>query len=162
MREEYDKLLQYAFYIISRKRYTAHEMRKKLKAYCSKHFGGDCGEELVNEVAGRMEELKYLDDEQFARDFVSERLRLRPRGKTIIRQELKFKGVERDLIESVFDEIYTDESEAAAAALEKRAGKLSKYPVPARKHKAYQFLLSKGFKRDAIYRAIESCYNGRL
>src|SRR5918994_5860097 len=59
---------------------------------------------LVDEVLTRLVELRYLDDEAFARAWVESRDRARPRGEHALRQELGRLGVERGLVDEVLDE----------------------------------------------------------
>ncbi|MEX1170948.1 MAG: regulatory protein RecX [Chloroflexota bacterium] len=57
--------------------------------------------DLVEGAIERMTELGMLDDDAFARAWVESRDRARPRGERAIREELRLKGVERDVIEAV-------------------------------------------------------------
>lgn len=155
--KSYDKLLQYGLRLFTKKRYTICEMRKKLTAYAAKMEEID--EKEVEGVMERLEELGYLDDEQFVKDYVSHCVRVRPRGRVLMARELKFKGLSKELIEKGLDEVEFDESEMAFDVLERRIKRWSKFSEYEQKAKAYQFLYSKGFNRDAIYKAIERCYN---
>lgn len=57
--------------------------------------------DLVDSATARMTELGMLDDEVFARAWVESRDRSRPRGERAIREELRLKGVDRAIIDSV-------------------------------------------------------------
>jgi len=54
--------------------------------------------ELTETVLDRLGRLGYLDDRVFARAWVESRDRSRPRGATALRQELRAKGVEEDVV----------------------------------------------------------------
>lgn len=153
----YDKLLQYGLRLFTKKRYTTSEMQKKLTAYEKKREKID--DEFVEGVMERLKELGYLDDEQFVKDYVSHCMRVRPRGRVLITRELKMKGLPKDLIESGLAGVEIDESGMAFELLERRVKRWSKFNEYQQKTKAYQFLYSKGFNRDAIYKAIGRCYN---
>lgn len=153
----YDKLLQYGLRLFTKKRYTTSEMQKKLTAYAKKREAID--EEFVDGVMERLTELEYLDDKQFVKDYASHCIRVRPRGRILIERELKFKGLPKDLIEEVLEKVDIDESGMAFDVLERRVKRWLKYTKYEQKNKAYQFLYSKGFNRDAIYKVIERCYN---
>ena len=153
----YDKLLQYGLRLFTKKRYTTCEIQKKLTAYAKKRDGID--DEFVDGVVERLKELGYLDDEQFVEDYASHCVRVRPRGRILIERELKFKGLPKDLIEKGFEKVEIDEETVAFDLLGKRLKRWLKYSKYEQKNKAYQFLYSKGFNRDAIYKAIERCYN---
>ncbi|MFH1533726.1 MAG: regulatory protein RecX [Nitrospirota bacterium] len=153
----YNKLLQYGLRLFTKKRYTTGEMQKKLTTYAKKREAID--ERKVERVVERLKELGYLDDEQFVKDYVSHCARVRPRGRILIARELKFKGLPKDLIEEGLEKVDIDEEAMAFDILERRVKRWSRYSEYEQKPKAYQFLYSKGFNRDAIYKAIERCYN---
>ena len=69
------------------------EMRQRL----SKRFSA----EAVEEAMSRLEERSYLDDASFARNWKEGREARKPRSATLIRHELRRKGVSKDLAESV-------------------------------------------------------------
>lgn len=152
----YDKLMQYALRILSKKRYTIAEMQKKLTLYANRRE--KVNEEDVNAVLNRLLELNYLDDEKFAKDYVSQRIRLKPRGKSLLKRELKFKGIPNDLLDEIFKEIDFNEEQFIFEALSKRSHKWDKFPLQKQKLKAYQFLYSRGFNREAIYKALGAHY----
>jgi SOS response regulatory protein OraA/RecX len=60
--------------------------------------------ELVEGAIERMLELGMLDDEAFARAWVESRDRARPRGERAIREELRFKGIDRAVIDQVLED----------------------------------------------------------
>jgi regulatory protein len=153
----YDKLLQYAFRILSKKRYTHFEMKMKLTRYAKKRKKIDLKD--VDAVLERLVELDYLDDKKFVKDYVSNRVKFKPRGKLLLCRELKIKGIHKDLISSVFNNIEIDEFKIAFESLNRRINRWRKHPLQKQKMKAYQFLYSKGFERDPIYKAIARCYN---
>lgn len=61
---------------------------------------------LVREVADELEERGYLDDRAFARAWIGDRLRLRPRGRLALKAELRKKGVDGPVIEAALDEAF--------------------------------------------------------
>jgi regulatory protein len=71
--------------------------------------------ELVDGVVERLLELGMLDDAAFARAWIESRDRARPRGERALRQELARKGIEREVVERLFED---RRSTAAASAAE--------------------------------------------
>lgn len=114
---------------------------------------------LVDKVLARLEELKYLDDEQYAADYITTRIKLRPRGQFLLARELKIKGISSEIIKKKLTEQNISESEIAKNALEKRIRQWEKLPDQKRREKAFRFLSARGFAQDAIYKAINSCYS---
>lgn len=153
----YEKIIRYAFNLVSKKRYTEFEMRKKLTQYSKKRDGIDDGDIEVS--IKRLIELKYLDDKQFVVDYASDRAKFKPRGINLIKRELRMKGVDKELIDNGMSEVAIDEKSVAIAALSSKMKRWQSHDYPKQRLKAYQFLYSRGFNRDAIYRAVESCYD---
>ncbi|MFH1218275.1 MAG: regulatory protein RecX [Candidatus Peregrinibacteria bacterium] len=159
MSEEYVKVLRYSLILLSRKRYTVHEMEGKLSKYVKKR---DIDEKVCDEVMGRLRELKYMDDLKFVKDYVDERMRLRPRGERLMRLELYKKGIKKLVIEKGISEVDIDEEEMARRVFESKSKKWGGLPGWKQKQRAFAYLFSKGFKRDAIYKVVESGYNQRV
>ena len=61
-------------------------------------------EDLVAAAVTRLQDLRYLDDDAFARAWVESRDRARPRGEHALRRELELKGVERSVVDAVLDD----------------------------------------------------------
>ena len=124
------------------------ELRKKLKAkgFCT---------EAVNLSLSRAEEASYIDDEAFARHWIESRMRSQPKGRYLLRQELKMKGIDDALIERLLSEDL-DETKAALTLLQKRAWKWKKLDDYAFKQKACSYLAGKGFSWEISSDAVES------
>jgi regulatory protein len=155
--DSYNKLIQYSLRILSKKRYTVLEMSKKLVLFMKKLKVNDSC--LVDNVIKRLEELEYLNDTKFLEDYVANRVSYKPRGTLLLKRELKFKGIDELLISEYFGSNDIDEETMAFNILTKKKPRWSKYSFQEKKIKSYQHLCSKGFKSDAIYKAIERCYN---
>lgn len=163
----YEKLLQYSLRIIVKKRYTTAEMKKKLEQFFDKHFDSASegqapidSKESINKVIERLAELKYLDDKQFVKDYISDRIKFHPRGKFLIQRELNKKGLARDLINSAFSETEIDEAEIAKKILEKYSKKISSLPLRKQKARTFSILASKGINPETIYKVVQRQYNG--
>lgn len=172
----YDKLIQYALRIISKKRYTSFEMEKKLKLFVEKQKKiarknaeeSEIEEEKplpnsdIEKVLERLKELEYLNDSGYAEDYIADKIRFRPRGKFLLARELKLKGLDSDLIKNALEKHKIDESEIAAQALEKKSKQWQNLPLQKQRERAYRFLSSKGFDQDSIYKAVNNCYSKRI
>jgi regulatory protein len=74
---------------------------------------------VVDRTLAWLDERGYLDDRAFAEAFVRDRLRLRPRGRVGLIQELRRKGVDGDTAEAAADAVMTAEAvDDVALALE--------------------------------------------
>lgn len=149
--------MDYALRLVSKKRYTVSEIKKKISTICKSHPEVEVG--IINEVINRLIELKYLDDSEFVKDYVLSRIQFKPRGISLIKQELRGKGVDVNIVESEFKNLNYDESKACRDLIEKKNRLWDKHPIMKRKQKAFQFLAGKGFSKEAIYTTLKSCYS---
>ena len=120
---------------------------------------------LVDQVVGKLTDLRYLDDEAFARAWVQSRDRARPRGEHALRRELQLKGVDRALVDGILGDRRDGAREGAAAAGDGEpanpddaaAERLLRRKLPAilreadprrRRQRAYALLARSGFGPD--------------
>jgi regulatory protein len=108
-------------------------------------------EGIVEVVVRRLHEYNYLDDEAFARFWVDNRNRFRPRGAQALRHELRQKGVERETIDSTLEE--QDEDGAAWAAVEAKISRWAELEKFEFEQKLMAFLARRGFRFDVCRRA---------
>ncbi|MFA6917459.1 MAG: regulatory protein RecX [Candidatus Gracilibacteria bacterium] len=158
---DYQRLLTYALFILSKKRYTCLEVQKKLKQFLKKHRLDDA--EASDRVIERLKELNYLNDQQYAQDYVSDRIKFRPRGKFLLKRELNLKGIAPEITMAILSHIDVDEFEMALELLKKKRFNLVEEETANGKQKekarAFRFLASKGFNKEIIYKAVQSQYN---
>jgi regulatory protein len=118
--------------------------------------------ELALEVIDKLKELNLLNDLQFARMFVRDKLRLKPMGKAMLRHKLLEKGIPFQLSERVLKEYVTDEKEQEAAktlAVRKMKMSRSRFSAldpPTRQKRLVNYLLSRGFSQDIAYKTARS------
>jgi regulatory protein len=107
-------------------------------------------EAIVEVVVRRLHEHGYLDDEAFARFWVENRNRFRPRGAQALRYELRQKGVERDTIDATLEE--QDDDAAAWTAVEGRISRWEELDKFEFEQKLMAFLARRGFRFDVCRR----------
>ena len=132
-----------ALNLLARRPRSSQEVRTRLK---QRGFA----EPAVDEALTRLEDWNYIDDADFARYWVENREANRPRGKRLLEQELRHKGVDGELARIAIDAAEPDEF---AAALDLANGKLRSYssldPQVARRRLA-GFLGRRGYGFDVI------------
>ena len=106
---------------------------------------------VVGAVIQRLQEQGYIDDEAFARFWVENRNRFRPKGAQALRYELRQKGVERETIDTALDE--QDEDESAWAAVEGKFTRWADLEKIEFEQKLMAFLARRGFRYDVCRRA---------
>lgn len=111
--------------------------------------------ELITATINRLLKENYLDDEQFARLWIENRERFRPRGAFALRYELRQKGVPDPAIDAVLADF--DEEASAWAAIKDRLPRWRNLEKTAFQKKAGGFLSRRGFNyettRDTLERA---------
>lgn len=157
MGSEYEKLLAYSFRLLAKKRYTTSEISQKMSRFLSKKAIAD--ENLVFKVLKRLDELNYLDDAQYAKDYCSGRANLRPSGKALIKRELKMKGISSEIIDEVLDGAGFDEFELAKEAFLRKSRQWRNVDPKKLREKAFRFLASRGFSPDTIYKVVNTQYD---
>lgn len=135
--KEAARAYNYACRLLARRDYTAHEIRSKLR---QKKYG----EEVAGKVIEKFIERGFLDDEAFVGKYVRTRITLNPRGKYLLKIELRKKGINEHLIESYFAKNKIDETEIARELLERNSRKLMRLAPEERKQKILYILRSRG------------------
>jgi regulatory protein len=140
----YDRAVRYLSF---RPRSTA-EVRRSLEE-------AGFAPEAIETALVRLTEQGYLNDAEFARYWVENRQRFRPKGEQALRQELRRTGVDKETIDASLDGLDTGEAAYAAAyaAAQTRAARLAALatedPVAFRR-KLGGFLLRRGFTYDVV------------
>ncbi|MBU1446047.1 RecX family transcriptional regulator, partial [Patescibacteria group bacterium] len=141
----YQQLLLYALGLLSKRRYTEYGIYIKLK---NKELGT---EKEIQQVIDRLKELKYINDFSFAQDYIRTRVLLNPRGRRMLRLELKRKGIKKEIINTTIEEAEIDEVEIANAILKKKERLISKLSDQKKREKIFFLLTSRGVDIQSIY-----------
>ncbi len=94
----------------------------------------------------------YVNDHEFAGQWARSRVRLRGFGKRRIEQELRSKGISRDIIHEILADLFQDSPESDIARLEaqKKLKTLTCFEPEVRRRRLAGFLERKGFSSDII------------
>jgi regulatory protein len=108
-------------------------------------------EEIVKETLDFLRAKKFIDDAGFARAWIKERL-ARAIGPRRLYQELKLKGIDKQVIESNLSQAkeYYSETETIRELAQRRFNSLKDLDPQAAKRRVYAFLLRRGFSADAV------------
>ena len=109
-------------------------------------------EEIIEAVLAGLARLGYVNDRQFADQWAQSRIRLRGFGRRRIEQELRNKGIDREIIREVFAGIYIGEMEIETAKLvaEKKINTMKSIDRETRRRRLAGFLERKGFSFEII------------
>ncbi len=118
--------------------------------------------EIVEHIVELLKKQKFLDDEVFARGWVTSRARLRPKGKSALKFELLQKGISKELIEKILheeNEDRPDELTQAKNLIGRRMEKLQDAPRQEIYNKVGSFLARRGFDWGTIKKAIDQAFS---
>ena len=161
MKSESEVILakEIAYRFISYKPRTLKEVSDKLKA---KGFQSD----LVSKVVEELKNYGFINDLEYARNFVLNRSRSKTLGELALRRELLSKGISSEIVDEVLSERENliDEFEIALdlaqgklkqiKSLKKRKRGRDEY-----KRRIYEFLLRRGFKFETINRVMREIFD---
>jgi len=133
----YDRTLKYLAY------------RPRSSAEVSRYLGGKgVAGGVSDQVLRRLRASGLVDDTAFARYWVENRERFRPRGRRLLRQELREKGISNHLIEEALSDV--EEGRSAYEAALQRASRWANLDDETFGEKMYGFLRRRGFEYEAI------------
>lgn len=116
----------------------------------------------IDAVMAKMDEMGYLDDREFARSFVRDRVRLKPRGRRALQNELRKKRIDRALATEIIEEVVEEMEDVTFVRMALRYGtkwlrtRRDRYENPYKLRQAlYGALARKGFVPDVIRGAMD-------
>ena len=138
-----------ALMLLSYRQRTAREMKQRLR---KKGFD----EALVSRVIGRLEEIGYIDDRQFALDWIKAHSGAKCRSSWVLKNELRQKGIDPVLADEIVDENYSEEKafRDACDLAEKKINRISDKNKDKVKNRIQNMFLRRGFSYDFIQRVL--------
>lgn len=153
-KSEYDRLLQEVLlpraksrilYLLDRQDRTTANLLEKL-------VDGGYPLKIAEEAVSYAQQMHYVDDERFARQYVSGRKERK--SFRSLRMELLRHGIDRELTEQVLEEAYdTDENALMARLMEKKRYD-PETAGPKEKQKMFRYLAYRGFSSQEIAEAL--------
>jgi regulatory protein len=141
----YDKILRFAA--------LRPRSEREYKNWLRKH---KVHESLHKKLFEKLIRLDFLDDEKFATWWVDQRNSFRPKSKRILNQELRIKGIGREIIENVLAEAEIDEGKIAKEMLEKKIYRWKNLNDFEARKKMSAFLARKGFGWDIVKKTVNN------
>jgi regulatory protein len=132
---------------------TEVELRRLMQARVEP---GERGEAVIHTVIARLKEHGYLNDAAFAETYARLRQENEKLGSRRVRQDLKLKGVETELVEETLDARYgaTDEEALARQHLERK--RIKKPTNEKETARVMRRLVTAGFSTGVIYKILRN------
>ena len=107
---------------------------------------------IITAVLEHVTRLGYLDDGKFAAQWAASRIRSRGFGRRRLEQELRIKGIDRDIIKDTLNTLFEEsaESDVARKEADKKLRTLTRFEPEVRRRRLAGFLERKGFSPDII------------
>lgn len=112
-------------------------------------------EEIINKTVEALTEQNLINDNNFIDWFVNQRNHSKQKSVFMLKIELRRFGIEKELIESFFNNNQFDEYALAEKALKQKVHLWENLDAKTRQQKATAFLLRRGFS----YEVIKKVYN---
>lgn len=141
----YDKLLRFAM--------VRPRSEKEIMDYFRRK---EVHESMHLEMIKKLKHLNLLNDLEFARWWIDQRIRFKNKSKRIIIQELRIKGINQNNIDDAFGETVVDEEKMAKEILAKKEYKWKNLEPREARQKMSQYLAGKGFGWEVIEKVIKS------
>lgn len=117
---------------------------------------------IAQRVVQHFESVSLVNDGEFARMFVRDKLKAKHVGKALLKQLLQAKGISRPVIDEVLGEYVTEEgqrksaAELAAKKLKLAGRSFAKLDRLKQRKRLLDFLLRKGFSADIATKTVRS------
>lgn len=115
------------------------------------------GEKTRNMVLEKLRDLKLTDDEAFARWWIEQRSDIRPEGRSLLKFELRRKGVQRELIDELLAESRSETVDELLAEkiAKKKLERIKSLPFFEIKKKLFSVLRLRGFSVGVINTVVD-------
>lgn len=145
---EFEKAKNYAFLLFKFRPRSEKELSQRLK---NKKFD----DRTIKDIVRFLKEKVFLDDSSFARAWIESRLK-KPFGLRRIRQELKLKGIDEQIITSHIAAAKKDysEEEIVKKITKEKFSKVRNLEVDKAKRRIFSYLIRRGFSPDVVMDAI--------
>jgi regulatory protein len=145
-----ERALAHAGRLLARRARTEAELRTRLRE-------GGHGPDAVEAAVARLKTLDLVDDRAFARRWIEERARTRPRSGAALRRELEGKGIDPSLAEIALRDAGVDDEAQARAVAERALPRWAGRPPELQARRVFQLLQRRGFDAalaESIARAL--------
>ncbi len=139
----YDKILKFAA--------LRPRSEKEYRFWLKKH---KVHKSLHQELFDRLKRLDFLNDKKFTVWWIEQRQQFRPKSKRILDQELRIKGIDKEIVDEVLGEEEVDEAFAARQILKKKKYMWKNLEGFKKRVKMSNFLARNGYSWDTIRKVV--------
>jgi regulatory protein len=147
--QTFKRAKQQAYRLLSYRSRTARELRERLR-----QRGHTTA--VIDAVLDELEAEGYVNDRKFLCDWARYRLQAKPLGRRHLAWEIQRRGVDREVLEDILNEIYAEFDEVALAEQAARKRLRAKGPLLSSRERQQlaRYLLGLGFEPETIAAAL--------
>lgn len=147
---ELEKAKNYAFLLLKFRPRSEKELALRLK---KKRFD----ERIIREITAFLKDRDFINDTEFSRAWIEARLK-KPLGPRRIEEELRQKGIDREIIESQLEAVKSDypEKEIVAKISRQKIKQLKGVKTHKKKQRIFSYLLRRGFSYTVVMDAVNN------
>ncbi len=137
-----------AMNLLQKRDYTERQLRDKLSE-------GLYPAEIIDDAVDYVKSFRYIDDDRYARDYIAYHMSTRSRNRIL--QDLMTKGIPRDSITAIMDEVYAEEGDVEMEQIRQLLDKKHFDPDNTdykERQKITAFLMRRGFSLSQINKAM--------
>lgn len=115
--------------------------------------------QIIAQIMAKLQEYKFIDDLEFAKFWIEQRIKFKHKPLWTIQFELKQKGIKKEIIDEVLSKVDDSKNvdiESAKKLAEKKLDFYRSLPSQKRREKVTNYLLRKGFNYDTVKKALKS------
>jgi len=146
--DEAARAIESALAFVAYRPRSEREVRDRLRR-------GRYGQEATDHAIARLLDWRYLDDEEFARRWIENRSTNRPRGRRLLQQELRRKGIAAETAREAVAEADLDEAAAAEALARRRIASYSGEDPAVVRRRLSDYLVRRGYGYDVVRAAVD-------
>lgn len=150
---EAEKAVEAAMTFVSYRPRSEREVRDRLRR---REFSPPAIDYAIEKMRG----WKYLDDRSFAEFWVENRVEHSPKGRRALASELRAKGVDREVVDTVLEETDLSEDVAALELARKRLRSLSGLDEQTQKRRLGAYLGRRGYGWDVVGPVLRELFSG--
>ncbi len=152
--DSYQKAYSYSLRLLNYRAQSIKGLTDKLKL---KKYPQD----IIDRIVSEFKKSGYLDDRNFARAWVEDRMNFNPKAPRVLRIELKQKGISDNIIENTLSDInkrYNFTQIAYGLAKNRFKVLRSVHDAKKKKKRIFDYLIRRGFKFSTIYEVLNKVF----
>ncbi|MSR81619.1 MAG: regulatory protein RecX [Candidatus Latescibacteria bacterium] len=153
MEDELQKARQLGIQYLGRADRTVYQIRQRL-------VRASFSEVVIEQVLADFAQRRWLDDEQFARRWISSRLKKKPAGARRLANDLAQRGLAPETVARVLEEFSgaLDNPEMMVELLRRQRGRYAGLDAPKAKRRMLDFLRRRGYAEEGAWRAVNQVW----